>query len=409
VRALVADLSSLARVALTAAATRVRPAAAWSRGGILAMEEVNLPEPPGHGWVRVRPTLTGICGSDLKLLHGTGFSPLLTAYNPERRAILGHELTGVVEVTGPGTTTVREGDRVLVEPTLWCRHKGLPECGRCRAGEGHLCENLSRAGDLCPGQGIGFSTVVGGGWSEGVLAHESMLLDASAISEARAVLAEPAAVALHAARRWHGNGDRVAVIGPGTIGLLTVAALRRLHSGLDISVVGEPSSSSRPFGVDDALAAGADRVWTRAPAEVLALVAAHTGGTLLRPRFGRLPVLDRGLDAVFDCIGLPSTIDLALRMLRARGTLVLVGTAGRQRVDWSLVWWRELTIAGSVVYGREPDGSRTFETVREWLADPAYHVDGVLTHRFALDGYAEALSTAAAGPAAGAIKVALTV
>ena len=405
-RALVADLST-ARAAWTAAALRVRHDAAWRRGGVLRMEELPTPRLPGPGWVRMRPTAAGICGSDLKLLHVTGFSPLLTAYNPNVRAVLGHEVAGVVEELAPGTRGVAEGDRVLLEPTLWCRHKGLPECARCRAGEGHLCENLSRAGSACAGQGVGFCVDLGGGWSDAVVAPVDMLVPATGVPPQREVLAEPHAVALHAALRWRRTGDRVAVIGPGTIGLLTVASLRRLHPDLDISVVGAPSASDQPFGTAQALAAGADRVWSVPPSQVLELAAAHAGAHPLRPRIGRLPVLDGGLDAVFDCIATASTIDLGLRLLRARGTLVLVGAAGRQRVDWSLVWWRELSVVGSVVYGREADGSRTMETVRDWLADPAHPIDMVITHRYGLHRWTEALETAAAGPRAGAIKVVL--
>ena len=405
-RALVADLST-ARAAWTAATLRVRHDAAWRRGGILRMEDIATPRLPGPGWTMIRPTAAGICGSDLKLLRVTGFSPLLTAYNPNVRAVLGHEVAGVVERAAAGTTGIAEGDRVLVEPTLWCRHKGLPECARCRAGEGHLCENLSRAGSLCAGQGIGFCVDVGGGWSDAVVAHADMLVPATRVPAQREVLAEPHAVALHAALRWRRNGDRVAVIGPGPIGLLVIASLRRLHPDLDISVVGAPSPQPRPFGTDQALAAGADRVWSVAPAQVLELAATHLGAHTLRPRLGRLPVLDGGLDAAFDCIATPTTIDLGLRLLRGRGTLVLVGTAGRHRVDWSLVWWRELSVVGSVVYGRETDGSRTMETVRDWLADPAHPVDMLVTHRYPLERWQEALETASLGPRAGAIKVVL--
>src|SRR5205807_7563985 len=207
-------------------------------------------------------------------------------------------------------------------PILACRHKGMPDCARCLAGEYHLCENLARAGDLCAGQGIGFSERVGGGWSDGLLAHEDMLLPCGGIGDERAVLAEPASVALHAALRWRRAGARVAVVGPGTIGLLVIAALRRLHPDLDITAVGAASRAPQPFGSAQARQAGADRVWTVPPAEVLELAARHVWGRLLAPRFGRLPVLDSGLDAVFDCIATPQTVDLALRLLRPRGSLV---------------------------------------------------------------------------------------
>lgn len=405
-RALVADLSN-ARAALTLVRSKLQADAAWRRGGVLRLREVPTPQPTRPGWVRVRPTMAGICGSDLKLLHVTGFSPVLTAYSPSGRAVLGHELTGVVEATGPGVTRVREGDAVLVEPTLRCSHKGLSNCRRCAAGQGHLCERLDLAGDLCVGQGIGFSDAapngVGGGWSEGVLAHEDMLVAADGIAPDRAVLAEPASVALHAVLRWRRDGDTVVVIGPGTIGLLVTAALRMLHPDLDITVV-----CAGEFGAQQALAAGASRTVQQPVKRVLADVAGQVGARLLQPRLGSLPVLDGGVDAVFDCVASSSTLDLSLRLLRARGTCVVVGTAGKLELDWSLVWWRELAVLGSVVYGDEPAlGRRTFEQVADWLREPAYAVDGLVTHRYPLEEHGQALLTATAGPAAGAVKVVL--
>jgi threonine dehydrogenase-like Zn-dependent dehydrogenase len=406
VRALVADLS-LPRAAWTAIGSRFRPDVAWRRGGVLSMTDIPQPAlPSSSGWVRIRPTYAGVCGSDLKLLHVTGFSPVLSAYSPAERAVLGHEVTGVVEAVGRGVTRFTEGQRVLVEPTLRCLHKGLPECRRCRAGEGHLCENLDRAGSLCPGQGIGFSDVVGGGWSEGVLAHESMLVDADSLDPRRAVLAEPASVGLHAALRWQRAGDRAVVIGPGTIGLLVTAALRRLHPDLDIVMV-----CAGEFGAARALEAGASCTVQQPPVAALAAIAEHVGARQIRPRFGKLPVLDGGVDVVFDCVANAATIDLGLRLLRGRGTFVMVGTAARETIDWSLVWWRELTIRGAVVYGEENDptlgtaGRRTIDIVGEWLSDSAYAVGGVVTHTFPLQDYADALATATAGPAAGAVKV----
>jgi threonine dehydrogenase-like Zn-dependent dehydrogenase len=233
-----------------------------------------------------------------------------------------------------------------------------------------------------------------------------MLVGADGLAPERAVLAEPASVALHAALRWDRAGDTAVVIGPGTIGLLVTAALRRLHPDLDIVMV-----CAGEFGAERAMAAGASRTVQQPAASVLAEVANHIGARQIKPRFGKLPVLDGGVDVVFDCVSSSDTLDLALRLLRAHGTLVMVGTAGRQTIDWSLVWWRELTIRGAVVYGEEPrlDGRRTFDVIGEWLTDPAYTVDGVVTHTFALENFADALTTATAGPAARAVKVAFQV
>ena len=411
-QALVLD-TAIPRALFTVAAGRVRHDAAWgTRAGVLTMRDVPTPALPGPGWALIRPTMAGICGSDLKLLHVTGFSPVLSAFNTNTRVVPGHEVTGTV-VRTLGTTRVREGDRVIVEPILRCAHKGLADCARCRAGEYHLCENLAAEGSLhCSGQGIGFGERVGGGWSEGFVAHEDMLLPAGDIDDARAVVAEPAAVALHAALRWERSGDTAVVIGPGTLGLLLTMALHRLHPDLDITAVGPPSADPAgppPFGSEQSRRAGAARMWVGPPAAVLDQAAQLTGAHLLRPRIGRLPVLDGGVDAVFDCVGSVQTLDLAMRLLRPRGTLVMLGTAGRQKVDWSLVWWRELSVLGTVVYATEKDGRRTFATVREWLGDADYPADMILTHRFPLERYAEALATASAGPRAGAIRVALEI
>jgi threonine dehydrogenase-like Zn-dependent dehydrogenase len=410
-RALVAD-TSVPRALFTLAAGRVRHDAAWAtRAGVLTMRDLPTPSLPGDGWALIRPTLAGICGSDLKLLH-VGFSPVLSAYNTNTRVVPGHEVTGVV-VRTQGATRVREGDRVIVEPTLRCLHKGLPDCARCRAGEYHLCENLRAEGSLhCSGQGIGFGERVGGGWSEGFVAHDDMLFSADGITDARAVVAEPAAVALHAALRWERRGDAAVVIGPGALGLLVTMALHRLHPDLDITVVGPPSASPDgppPFGTEQAQQAGAARMWSGPPQTVLQRAAAHTGAHLLKPRIGRLPALDGGVDVVFDCVAGEQTVDMAMRMLRPRGTLVMVGTAGRQKVDWSLLWFRELSMLGTVVYATEGDGRRTFSIVREWLTDDAFPAGMIVTHRFPLDRYAEALQTASKGPRARALRVALEV
>ena len=103
--------------------------------------------------------------------------------------------------------------------------------------------------------------------------------------------------------------------------------------------------------------------------------------------------------------GSPVTIDLAMRLLRAGGTLVLCGRAGRHEAEWSLLWARELTVRGAASYGRETNGQRTFAIVREWLTDAAFPIDSMVTHRFPLEDFSSALETAAAGAAAGAVKV----
>lgn len=387
----------------------------------LVFRDVSTPEPNLPGWVLVRPALSGICRTDLAMLHRTPGAAVLTGYEHAAVLVPGHEIVGVIEQASR-TRWAREGQRVLVEPTLRCAHKGLPECGRCRAGEGNLCENADRGGAVCSGSGVGSSERTGGGWSDAFLAHEDMLLPADTITDQRGVIAEPAAAALHAALRWRRSGDTAVVIGSGALCRLMVATLRRLHPDLDITVLYESRSPFRPragkrarhqpgagHDQNSEFAAirtmGAARVWRGQPERLLQRTAELVGARMLRPWGGGMPVLDRGVDAVFDCRANPTTTDLGLRMLRAGGTLVLCGRSSRHDVEWPLVWARELTVCGSATYGRERDGRRTFAIVREWLTDPSFPVDHIVTHRFPLEEYQRAIETATAGTGMGAVKV----
>ncbi|MFC7529620.1 zinc-binding dehydrogenase [Actinoplanes sp. GCM10030250] len=407
-RAVLTDLT-IPRYLMTAAAqTFPRGAgsrAGWGVAGLLSLRD-DVPEPVlprAPGWVRLRPELSGICGSDTAVAHAKS-SPVLSAYYSARRQILGHEIVAVVEAAGPGVTSVREGDRVAVDPVLSCVHRGFEPCRSCRDGYPYVCERFDQPGTTgCRSPTQGFDAALGGGWGEVVVAHQTQLHPVGAVPSRRAVLAEPASIALHAALRWPRRGDRAVVIGPGTIGLLLIAALRRLHPDLDITAVG-PGAFSR----ERALLAGASRTLEPGPRVVEAIAAEH-GGRVIRPRLTRTPILEQGVDVVFDCVALSSTLDLSLHVLRPTGMLVLVGSAGRQSVDWSLVWNRQLTVQGTVNSGPEESlgGRPTMAQVVEWLADPAFPVDDLVTHTFALDGWRAALAAASAGPRAGAVKVTL--
>jgi len=380
--------------------------------------DIKTPEPHARGWVLVRPALAGICGQDVALVRGDQPPSVLSAYAERSPVIPGHEVIGIVERTAQ-TRWVREGHRVLVEPTLRCAHKGLPDCARCRVGETHLCENADRAGALCSGRALGASEHTGGGWSEGFLVHEDMLVPADGIPDQRGVLAEPSATALHAVTRWTRRGERAIVIGSGTLTRLIVATLCRMYPDLDVTLVHDilgatrvrrgrrllsPATPRAPETVPRKVP-GAARVWRGSSDELLSRTAELVGARLMRPTGGGAPVLDRGVDVVFDCRGSAQSLDLALRLLRAGGTLVLGGHSGRHEVEWPLVWGRELTVCGSALYGREPGGHRTYAVVREWLTDPFFPIDNMVTHRFPLDEFDTALQTAAAGTSVGAVKV----
>jgi threonine dehydrogenase-like Zn-dependent dehydrogenase len=390
---------------LTSVGRRVKDDIGWSRAGLLSLRD-DLPEPsvPGPEWVTVRPQLAGICGSDVALAHAR-MSLVLSAFNAASRAIPGHEVVGVVERVGRDVRGLSEGDRVALDPVLSCTHRGHePSCESCRAGLPYVCRRSDQPGITGMFSAThGYDIALGGGWGERLVAHASQLHRVGSTPSRRAVLAEPASIALHAALHWRRSGDRVVVIGPGTIGLLVTSALRRLHPDLDVAVV-----SPGEHGSSMAMRSGASRTLPAGAAAVEALADAD-GGRVLRAKRTPLPVLGDGVDAVFDCVGRPETIDLGLHLLRPGGMLVLVGAAGRQRVDWSLVWNRQLTVQGTINFGPEPalDGRHTMAEVVDWLADDSYPVEHLVTHEYGLDEWRSALATASAGPSAAAVKVAL--
>lgn len=407
-RAVVADLST-PRYLFTAAAQKapkhLGSRAGWGPGGVLRWrDDFATPRLPGPGWVRLRPELSGICGSDLGVAHAKS-SFVLSAFYTAEQQILGHEIVAVVAETGPEVTRVVEGDRVIVDPVISCLHRGFEEvCRSCADGHPYVCERFDLPGvSGCCSPTLGFDARLGGGWSEQVVAHESQLHLAGDIPSRRAVLGEPASIGLHAALQWRRRGERAVVIGPGTIGLLTTAALRMLHPDLDIIVVAPDD-----FGAGKAEQSGASRTLPAGRAAVERL-AGEDGGRLLRPRLTPMPILAEGVDVVFDCVGYPETIDLALHLLRPTGMCVLVGGAGKQPMDWSLVWNRQLTVQGTINFGPEAAlaGRHTMSQVVEWLGDSSYPVDGIVTGIWPLADWRKALTTASAGPRAGCVKAVL--
>ena len=155
-RAVLADLST-PRYLWTAAAGKVKQDAGWGPGGLMRLTDMPEPQLPRDGWVRIKPELAGICGSDVGLAHAKN-SFVMSAFYAEPKAIPGHEVVGVI-VDGP-----REGERVVLDPILSCAHRGFSPCRTCREGRPYACERFVEAGVTgCHAPGQRFSDAVGGG------------------------------------------------------------------------------------------------------------------------------------------------------------------------------------------------------------------------------------------------------
>jgi threonine dehydrogenase-like Zn-dependent dehydrogenase len=345
--------------------------------GGLQLVETDPPLPPADGWVQVRPRLSGICGSDQALVTGDA-SPYLGALT-SAPFVPGHEVVG----------ELRTGERVVVEPALGCHARGVPSCPECGDGHTALCRHVID-GDVAAGLQVGFCRDTSGGWSEGLVAHASQVHAVpDALRDEDAVLVEPLACSLHAARMAEaGPGDVVVVIGAGTIGLLAVAAVRDLAPGATVLAV-----AKHPGQQGAARRLGADAVC--APDAVHREVARLSGARRLVGRLGDELLLG-GADAVLDCVGSSASLQAAVTATRARGTVVLVGMPGRVTVDLALAWQRELRLLGA--YG--PTGA--FPEAIELAG--RLRVGNLVDDGFALEDHRAALDSAPRAARSGRVK-----
>jgi threonine dehydrogenase-like Zn-dependent dehydrogenase len=307
--------------------------------GALALEEIRPPALPTPEWLPVRPRLSGICGSDQALLAGK--ASLYLASLTSGPFVPGHEVVG--EITGGP----RRGERVVLQPALGCAARGIePRCPECARGLPALCRHTID-GDVSAGLQTGYCRDAGGGWSEGLVAHSSQLHPVPAdLADEDAVFVEPLACALHAAAVADPEpGENVAVIGAGTIGLLTVAALRERAPAATIVCAAKHSgqaAAARRLGADD----------TCTPGELHAVGARITGARRLVGHGGRELLLG-GFDRVLECVGSGASVEAAITATRPRGRVVLVGMPGELRADLAAAWLRELELRGA--YGYEHD------------------------------------------------------
>ncbi len=407
------------------------PSLYTSRVAPIGLRELPEPRLPAPDWVRVRPIMSGICGSDLATLCAKGsayLSPLTSA-----PFVVGHEIVGTVTELGPQASGVSVGDRVVVQPALGCVVRGIePLCDACRTEHPALCRNVTR-GCISAGIQTGYCRDTGGGWSTSLVAHTSQLYRvADALDDAVAVLAEPFACSLHAVLRavpdvapvppraareglradTTESGQRgpagvrqtALVVGCGSIGLLTIAALRA--SGWSDRIVAvakyaHQREHAERLGADRVLdAAGSVDQRYRALAEAL-------NAELYRPELGR-PTVIGGADFTFDCVASPASIDDCLRFTTAGGTMCLVGMPGIPAgIDWTTIWFKELTVRASYAYGVETVDSQrrpTFSLALDLLQKYADRLRVLVGEPFLLCEFRSALRQALSVGASRSVK-----
>jgi len=307
----------------------------------------SAPEPkPGPHDVVLKVAFTGLCGTDLHQWEyptGDGLP-----------RIMGHEYSGTVLSKGAQVAQYAEGDRVAVNPYVYCAR-----CFYCRRGMPNFC----RARKLY------YS-----GWAEYVVVDERVLYPLPAdVSLELAALAEPLAACLHALDLAElQTGSDICILGGGPIGL-GVLALARAGGAAKI-IVSEPAAYRR----DLAIRMGADVVVDPFAGDLEAVVAQQTGGV--------------GVSAAFECITHSRTMQQAIGLVHNGGIVLGVGNAppeDRLALDLNDLHRRGITLRGSF--------SRAFSFERVVRLLPRLNLAPLLTHRMQLEGLPEAMQLAESG------------
>jgi (R,R)-butanediol dehydrogenase/meso-butanediol dehydrogenase/diacetyl reductase len=285
-------------------------AAVFRAPGDVRIEQVPEPAAPGPGELLIRVSKAALCGTDsAEWDHG----PLL-ARPP---VILGHEFTGTVTAAGPGTDGFPPGTRVVSGAGISCG-----TCEWCAAGRTNLCAGY---------QTLGLHR--DGGLAQLVLSPASICRPVpDGLGDTAAAMAQPLAVALHAARRGHaGPGRSCVVIGAGGIGAFIIAAAAGLGAGPVIAIDVADARLETAATLGAATTVNAERE------DAAAAVRAALG--------------EQGADVVIEASGAPASPAAALAMARRGGDVVIVGLQPHPvPVDLFAVSTREIDVHGTLAH-----------------------------------------------------------
>lgn len=377
----------------------VWPGAAFSKLAPVKLRALELNSPAD--WCRIRITQCGLCASDLHLIHAQlspAVAPSTVLGNPRARAILGHELVGIVEHCPDGRFPI--GQRVVSRSGGFrnCHNLGQPPCPCCAAGEYALCIHQGAPSPAHePWRGGGFASH----YAEPSI---NLLPAPPQLNDDETLLAEPLACALRAVLRIRPTAPRRAlVIGAGLQGLGAIHWLKALVPDCRIHC-----QARHAFQADLARTLGASEVLTGSlnPADWSTVLDAPLAHAIR----GNQILLD-GFDAVIDTIAAPRTFEFALRVARPGGHVVILGAhLARGRIDYSPIWFREVTVSGVYAHGPEQYDGRSTNTLQlalDLLSTTARLPVSLLTHRIPLSDYRRAADLMANKSTSKAIRIAL--
>jgi threonine dehydrogenase-like Zn-dependent dehydrogenase len=387
---------NLAREAASVIGGRLDRRAFVSRLAPVRIEDIEeLPLPAGD-WVRVNTTFSGVCGSDVKqiLLNGRRDNPLTALVSFPH--VLGHEAVGRRADTG---------QRVVLNPWLSCVPRGVsPPCEACEIGRYPWCRNF-RSGNLPVSIHIGNCAAAAGAHAERFGAHVSQLFAIpDGVPDDAAVLADPASVSLRSILLAPpADGQAVLVYGSGTLAYAAIALLRHLYPAAEVWAATRPGARA-----ELATRLGAHVTLSSVPDELVAQVARRVGAKPLEP-WSKRNWLQDGPAVVYDTIGSAPTVETSLRLLATGGTLVVSGVEPPRRFEWTPLYFKELKVIGSNAFGVEDVGGVTKHAMEHYFDFVAHGMDltPVITHRYPLDRWAEAVLAVKDSRRTGAVKVLL--
>jgi (R,R)-butanediol dehydrogenase/meso-butanediol dehydrogenase/diacetyl reductase len=331
-------------------------AARYNGSRRMLIEDVDTPAPqPGEVQLDVR--YVGICGTDLHIFHGDMDERVSIP------AVIGHEMVGVIAQVGPDVTGWQPGMPVTVMPIRSCG-----QCAACVAGHSHVCQRLNFLG-------IDSTGAMQQRWN---VPSSTLIEVPHGIDMRAAALIEPTAVAVHdVARSDLRAGDTTLVVGGGPVGLL-IATVAKAH-GADVVVV-EPDAYRRSVAEQVGL-----RVLDAHSPDLRANLDTWTDGA--------------GVAVCFEVSGAEAGVELAVDALAVRGRLVMVAIHPKPRlVNLHRFFWRELTMAGARLYGRED-----FEKAVNLVASGAIPSSQLISRVEPLDRVGEAFAALESG--SGVMKV----
>ena len=282
----------------------------------MVLEDVPSPV-PGLEQVLVRVKWSSICGTDLHIYLGE-FKERVTYPR-----ILGHEFCGVIESVGMGVANIKPGDRVTVDPIIWCN-----QCPACLNGQNNVCNHLKLIGVEYDG---GFADYA-------VVRADKVYKVPDEVSMRDAALVELYSLGVHATRKAMVEpGDRVVIFGAGRLGLAVLEVIKQTAAAwvCAVDVIDSRLDIARQMGADLTINAKA--------ADPVDTLLSHTKS--------------RGVDRVIECVGTyvkidgrPGPVQQAVHITRNGGRIVVMGLGSQYTpVFWKEAVYKELQIVGSRV------------------------------------------------------------